>query len=294
MSVAAHRQKVGNIIWACWQPGGAGVRIGDVRRVNSGAMLIMVTQEGAEHINTEIQKGPEMGGMRPWHFDLALKQFLAPAENNERVKACYIFPPVGNYTTHVSGCDTRNFGAGTSGRPNCWQEEWSCPGTTLDEDPQRRPKRFLRWNGDKHYFDVGSADVGFDTGGTLEWRSFWIGDSAHPALRDEEQRRPQRSIQKRPAGKGPAGIEPAAIPDGAAQDTDHDRKKGGQLTTQDVLRKKGGPKGKGKEPPFSLWPDRPGSRQPSLDDDPISRWRDDDDAGTAKVVKTSKRQKRNL
>ena len=50
MSIAAHRCKRGDIVWACWQPGGAGVKIGDVKRVNSGAMLIMLNPWGADTI----------------------------------------------------------------------------------------------------------------------------------------------------------------------------------------------------------------------------------------------------
>ena len=54
MSVKAHRVNRGNIVWACWQPGTAGAAIRDVQRVNSGAMLIMFTQHGAEQVAMQI------------------------------------------------------------------------------------------------------------------------------------------------------------------------------------------------------------------------------------------------
>ena len=213
-------------------------------------MLIMFTPDGADAMHVELKGGQKGGGMRPWHFDLVLKEFLAPAKNNELAKACYVFLPIGNYTTHISGCDTKHFGEGTTGRPNCWREAWACPRTTLDEDPQRRPKRFLCWNGDSKYFDVGSADVGFVTGGTLEWRSFWTGNTPHPALRDEEQRRLQRTVKNRLAGKGPAGIEPAAIPDGAADDTEGKGKEVPCLPRVTCCEKEAGPRARAKRLPF--------------------------------------------
>ena len=293
MSILAHREKVGNIIWACWQPGGAGAKIKDIRRVNSGAMLIMVTQDGADSMDAQLNKGPAGGGMRPWHFDLALKGWLQSAAASDKAGACYVFPPVGNYTTHISGCDVKSFGAGSGGRPNCWQEQWSCPGTTVDEDPQKRPKRFLRWNGDHNHFDVGSANVDFASAGHLEWRSFWTGDGPHPTQLPPEQRRPQKAVKKRPAGKGPAGVEPTATPSGAAGKTKGQSQRGGTLTTEGVLQKKGGRTGKGKPAPWTLWPDRPGAGQAPLDQDPIDEWDDNDDDDGQKVH-TTKRQRRNI
>ena len=173
MSIAAHRKGHGDIVWACWQPGGAGVKIKDVRRINSGAMLLMITPRGANTIAQQIDNdsASSTGPMRPWHFDLALKTFLSDPDVNVGARACYIFPPVGNYTTHISGCDLANFGSG-AGRPNCWREAWACPGTTEDEDPQQRPKRFLRWNGDKGHIDIGSANINIDTAGHTEWLSW--------------------------------------------------------------------------------------------------------------------------
>ena len=162
MSISAHRVKHGDIVWACWQPGGAGAKIKDIYRVNSGAMLIMLNPRGADAIAAQIARAAvshKSMPLQPWHFDLALKAWLANKHVNKEHRACYIFPPVGNYVQHVSGCDEKRFGPGTAGRPSCWNESWSCRGTTVSEDPQRRETRFLRWDGDHGHIDIGSANV---------------------------------------------------------------------------------------------------------------------------------------
>ena len=190
MSILAHRLGRGNIVWACWQPGLAGVEIGDRMRVNSGAMFIMMTPAGAKIIMRQIHddENSKKGPMRPWHYDLALKGFLCDPQINEYARACYIFPPVGNYTQHTSGCDP-NFSTG-SGRPNCWGEDWCCPGTTVQEDPQRRPKIFMTWDGDHGHRELGSAVVDEEVAGHLEWHSWWAGAGPAPTYRPDEERRP--------------------------------------------------------------------------------------------------------
>ena len=202
MSICAHRAHRGDIVWACWQPGGAGKEIGDVRRVNSGAMLLMLNPRGADNIAERIDRTAreKNGPMSPWHFDLALKTWLLDKTTNKNMRACYIFPPVGNYTTHTSGCDP-TFATG-DGRPNCWAENWCCPGTTVAEDPQRRPKRLMSWNGDKGYEEVGSAVVDVDMVGHHEWLSWWQGAGPHPAYREQEERRPQ-PLKKKPPQQAP-------------------------------------------------------------------------------------------
>ena len=64
-------------------------------------------------------------------------------------------------------------------------------------------------------------------------------------------------------------------------------------TTEGILQAKGGRGGKGKDPAFTLWPDRPGERAPPLDRDPIGLF-DDDAADYQGPVQTSKRQRRNV
>ena len=114
LSIAAHRKGHGDVIWVCWQPGLAGVEIGDVRRVKSSAMLLMIAPRGANTIAQQIDNDSSnpKGPMQPWHFDLALKIFLGDPNVNMAARACYVYSPIDNHTTHISGCDPTNFGTG--------------------------------------------------------------------------------------------------------------------------------------------------------------------------------------
>ena len=291
MSIKAHRARRGDIVWTCWQPGGAGVEIGDIRRVNSGAMLIMLNPRGADAIAQQIARDASTGGpMQPWHFDLALKSWLLEPEVNKAMRACYVFPPVGNYTTHVSGCDP-TFAVG-EGRPNCWREAWTCPGTRVAEDPMRRDKRFMAWAGDAGYTDVGSAAVDIRICGHVEWLTFWQGVGAPPSYRPEEERRPQK-VLKRPAANQSTGVEPSATSRGPEGKGPRQQGPPRTTTTQGVVQRLAGPTGKGKPTTFSLWPDRPGPGQPPLDSDPVEQWEDLTEEGQAPAT-TTKRQRRNI
>ena len=285
MAILAHRVGRGELVWACWQPGLAGVEIGDVRRLNSGAMMIMLTPHASNIISKQIEDAGRRraGPMQPWHFDLALKSYLCDPEISKEVGACYVYPPVGNYTQHVSGCDPKY--AKGAGRPNCWAEAWCCPGTCREDDPQKRDKKFLVWQGDKNHTEAGSANVDFFIVGEVDWRSFWNGQGEHPKYRQKEDRRPKK-VLKRPGAKGAADVEPSATSGSPAATGKPGRKGRDTTTTTGVLAAFGGPKGQGKKPPFTLWPDRPGRRQPPLDTDPI-----EDDPERPKA---SRRQMRNI
>ena len=72
-SISAHRAERGNIVWACWQPSGVGVEIGDVKRVGG------VTRCDADHVEpagveTIVQPiagdTSKEGSMQSWHIDL--------------------------------------------------------------------------------------------------------------------------------------------------------------------------------------------------------------------------------
>ena len=290
MSILAHRRGRGDIIWACWQPGLAGKKVKDVRYVNSGAMFVMMTPTGAAAIAAQMAKdaGKSNAAMSPYHFDLCLKAMLAPADSNRRARACYVFPPLGNYTQHISGCDPK-FARG-EGRPNCWREGWACPGTTVEEDPQRREKRFLAWKGAAGHEDVGSATVDESVAGHIEWLSWWQGEGDPVKFRPDEERRPQK-VRKRPAAEGSARVEPPATLRGS-KGKGKGQTMGVTTTTEGILQTFGcAGKGKGKPPPFSFWPNPPGSAQPPLDTDPMDTRLDDDDPA---VAKATKRQRRNL
>ena len=207
MSVLAHRHGAGNIVWGCWQPGGAGTKIKHPRSINSGAMLLMMNPAGAGYVLSKMVDLTSHGGpapiMKPGHFDIELNKLLWSARRAQEAKACYIIPPIGNYSTHPSGCDPK-FGKG-EGRPSCWDESWCCPGTRRSEDPQYREKMFVQWSNTFVPKNLGSASVE-EHGEELDWKSFWQGGPEPPQYRSAEERRPQ----KRPAASSAALAESSA------------------------------------------------------------------------------------
>ena len=215
------------------------MKIGDVRRVNSGAMLIMLKPWGADAIAQQIARDASRGGpMQPWHFDLAVKSFLMKPEVNQVARACCIFPPVGNYTQHLSGCDPKL--AVGEGRPNCWREAWVYPGTRVSEDPRSRAKRFMAWAGDKGYTDVGNAAVDISITGHIEWLTLWQGVGAPPRYRPGEERRPQK-VLKRPAADQSTGVEPSADSRGSKGEGKTKKGPPDTTTTHGVVQRMAGP-----------------------------------------------------
>ena len=162
----------------------------------------------------------------------------------------------------------------------------------MEEDPLKRRKRFLVWDGNNNYKDVGDATVDVEIAGALGWTSYWDGPGEPPEYRDEEERRPQK-VLKRPAADGSAGVEPTATsrgPKGKGK-----TKKGPDLTTTAaVVQAQGGPKGRGKPPGFTLWPNRPGKGSEPLAGDPIQPWDTGKGQDDPNVPAPTKRQRRNL
>ena len=111
--------------------------------------------------------------MKLGHFDLQLKYLLA---DNGRCSQnpfayCYISPPMGNYSTHPSGCDPK-FSEG-AGRPSCWQESWCCPGTRRSQDPKIRDKWLCQLTSRGNPDWITKVDVEKDRE-SLNWKTFWM------------------------------------------------------------------------------------------------------------------------
>ena len=295
MSILAHRCGRGNIVWACWQPGGAGSEIRNIKRVNSGTMLVMLNRVGANTLSQQMDidsASTPQGPMAPRHFDLALKDFLSNPQVNSAAKACYIFPPVGNYTTHVSGCD-KYFSTG-AGRPSCWRESWTCPGTRVEEDPQQRDKFFMAWEGSSRQTQVGSAVVDTSRCGDIEWLSFWNGPGLPPHYRLEKDRRPQKMAERLAKDHIP-GVEPSATSSGTKGKGKSKYEPFTTRTTQGVVTLQAWRKGKGKTVPVSLRPNRPGPDQPALDTNTEEQWEDRNEEHTeTSAPKATKRERRNI
>jgi hypothetical protein len=209
MSKKAHMVGRGNLMWMCWQPCGARKKPLRVNSISSGTMLLMVTPRGAGMLHQLFQGGPVLGTLKPGHIDVVLKSWLEKGDNAGIMGACYLTPPLGNYTTHQSGCD-RSLSTGV-GRLSCWSEPWVCRGTRVVQDPKKREKWFASWTkkGDPVWLVKASVDDK-----SLDWTSFWAGSSTNqPTLRTPEERR----LIKKPAGgtrrkESSTGIEPTAIP----------------------------------------------------------------------------------
>ena len=159
----AHRHRMsGSIVWLCWQPANAGVAKYKSTVLTSGAMLITISKTGATQVAQAVEDG-DLG--RPYHWDVMLKKWLQT--HRADVAASYIWPPMGNYTTHVSGCEQQSQ---KSVRKSCWDMKWCCPGTKVAHDPQHRQKWLLGFTADKSPTDWRLALVEPSATNPLFWK----------------------------------------------------------------------------------------------------------------------------
>ena len=132
MVTAAHRLDHGDLVWLGWQPWGVGQKphAGRKQRIGFATLALTVTRTAAEILRDNMPRIPT------GHWDLGLLKFL---ENDTcSLKGCYLWPPLGSYIEHVSGCDPK-FAAG---RPGCWRESFACEGTRVADDRHHREKYF--------------------------------------------------------------------------------------------------------------------------------------------------------
>ena len=102
----------------------------------------------------------------PHHCDLVLKKYFAL---NPAI-FCYLSPPLGGHTSHISGCAKEYF---TKPRPDIWGEEWACTGSREEHDwaPHPREKWFctLTKNAKCQYLSKVTVQVPDDK---VTWKSF--------------------------------------------------------------------------------------------------------------------------
>ena len=161
----AHRAGRGHVIWLCWQPGGAGYKPARTGSIKSGAMLMAVSHHGAQQLAAGVRSG-EIG---KGHWDVHLLRYLQAHQRS--LGASYVQPPVGNYTTHQSGCDM-SLMTGV-GRLSCWDEKWCVPGTRPAHDSKRRQRwicGFAKTGPPEWLQAVTDPDVSPHS----MWRSFWV------------------------------------------------------------------------------------------------------------------------
>ena len=207
----AHREKVGDVVWMCWQPGGAGSKPKRTASPSSGSMFIMMTVNGARQV-----KGAMDSGLLPMgHFDCKLLSWMQNLPQNE-LRCSYLLPPMGNYTEHVSGCE-KDFAADGSVRRSCWSESWCCQGTRKSEDPKRRDKWFCSFTKSGHA-DQKSKMLDLDILAVdgLQWYTFWdVPGVPRPVANVDVA-----EVQEHPDAPQPAGTSSTAAamsPGGASQ-----------------------------------------------------------------------------
>ena len=136
-ATVAHRHRMGNFVWVGWCP------TRKPSQLVKGSHLIMLSKEGFAHMgqamtHDEIKRG---------HLDLVFKEWLLTGSTAQKVGACYIYPQMGGYWRHVSGCDPTNHGEATGGRPSAWDFENPASGTRVGSDPKHRGKWLIQWRG---------------------------------------------------------------------------------------------------------------------------------------------------
>ena len=132
----AHRHGMGNLVWVGWVPGKKPSQLG------VGSHCIMLSKDGMVHLSRAFCSGE----IERRDVDLALKHWLTTGDNAQQMGACYMYPPMGGFIRHESGCDPRRYGAGTGGRPSAWEEGGNpASGTRQAEDPCQRGKYLIQW-----------------------------------------------------------------------------------------------------------------------------------------------------
>ena len=277
LSAMAHKKGHGNFIWTCWQPGGAGSKPKRTQSINSGLMMAMISRDGAEMLDHAFRglvcvEGHAVPRFRTGHFDLVLKEFFLTPGVADATRMCYVVPPIGNYSTHQSGCDP-SLASGV-GRASCWDEKWVCRGTRKADDPTGRDKYFAKPTKSGEPVWISKANV---TDDSPDWCSFWAGVGPLPAYRAEGDRAQVKGVKKRPSGSasGPAGPEPTAVPAGPGRG----RRRGPGLPMPP-------PPPPPPPPPFSVWPDRPAAPRA----DPIEAT--DEEQPTGEDAERTTRHKR--
>ena len=166
MAAVAARKNKGDLIWFCWQPSGADAPKVKTSKIKSGAMFVAITPAGATAVSAAVTAGT----IPPGHWDVGLLGYLLSQPPG--LGACYLLPPLGNYTTHVSHCETMP-SLENKVRKNCWGMRWACQGTDEAEDTKGRQKWFVNFTA------AGQPDWIVRAGGktlkdTPPWRSYKV------------------------------------------------------------------------------------------------------------------------
>ena len=132
MCTLANRKGGGNFVWLTWE--GSKTR-GYRAQPQHGLTLVGMTVKGAERLLAAITANAIEKG----HFDVKLLEFLRGREvmDNQTgadwVGASFVWPAVGSYAEHVSGCEPS-----IGRRQSSWDMTWVQPGTRATGELKNR------------------------------------------------------------------------------------------------------------------------------------------------------------
>ena len=120
-----------DLVWYSWCGHGKAKN-----KPSHGSTLLGVSKTGARRLRQAMI--PET---KPEHFDIWLRGKLF--EKAHDLQGCYVFPSIGGYDEHISGCDPTN--AGTGGvRESIWGEKSQMEGVRITTEVGGHRDRLVR------------------------------------------------------------------------------------------------------------------------------------------------------
>ena len=153
----AHRKKAGDLVWVGWCGGSKGYRNVPMH----GSQFIGITPYAANYIRNNWDKFPCN------HFDVVLQRFLDDPGRTDEIRASYVYPSMGSYAEHESGCDPQ-----VGVRASEWDASYVAEGT--------RGRRYLcKFGPDKGFVpgyntvrDLGTIPFVGPDAEALTWKTF--------------------------------------------------------------------------------------------------------------------------
>ena len=140
MATKCHRENMGDLIWFGWCSHDNGTAASWLSKGSTG---IMINRRGAQTVAQAMEENKIQRG----HIDLELLKWLRSPNEAKLARASYIYPSVGSFFQHPSGCDPKNFGEEQGGRPAGWNLKSASKGTrTHHDDKGQRSKWILQWS----------------------------------------------------------------------------------------------------------------------------------------------------
>ena len=190
------REGMGNIIWVSWVP----KKKRRVSYIGHGSALILLTKDGMRAVKAAMERKV----LKKGHIDLKLLEWLNTGDEAKRAMACWLYPPIGSFTEHESGCDAKNFGEGKTRPSGFYTDDKPCHGCRVTGDQFGRTKYIYQWNGLGERLEKQFPDDNVLHEPRFDWKSYEeptafddkrSGD-ANPGKTDR-QKRAYRSFQKR-------------------------------------------------------------------------------------------------